>query len=105
MLDPEALRLLGTDVDVARLDDLCRRYGIASLAVFGSVARGQAESASDLDLLYELRPGARLGWEIDELVAELTVLFGRPVDLVARRALHPLLRDSVLDEARPVYAA
>lgn len=105
MVDPDAFRLLGTDVDVSRLDALCRRFGIASLAVFGSVARGQAEPVSDLDLLYELRPGARLGWEIDELVAELTALFGRPVDLVARRALHPLLRQSVLDEARPVYAA
>ena len=50
------------DVDRNRLADVCRRYGIATLFVFGSVARGASTSSSDLDLLYELRPGARLGW-------------------------------------------
>jgi predicted nucleotidyltransferase len=92
-------------VDRDRLADVCRRYGIASLAVFGSVARGVDTSSSDLDLLYELRSGARLGWEIDDLVDELSEIFGRPVDLVSRVALHPLLADTVLGEARPLYAA
>lgn len=73
--------------------------------MFGSVARGEATSQSDLDLLYELRPGARLGWAIENLSDELSELFGRPVDLVSRRALHAALRDHVLAEARPVYAA
>ena len=36
----------------ARLADLCRKYGIAELAVFGSVARGSARPDSDVDLLY-----------------------------------------------------
>ncbi|WP_218163018.1 nucleotidyltransferase family protein [Pseudonocardia ammonioxydans] len=80
-------------------------YGIASLSVLGSAARGDASPSSGVDLLYELRPGARLGWEIEHLTAELTAIFGHPVDLAARRALHPGLRDSVLDEARPVHAA
>lgn len=93
------------DVDVDRLDAVCRRYGIATLLVFGSVARGESGPSSDVDLLYELRPGARLGWEIDDLADELADIFGRPVDLVARTALHPMLRAAVLGEARPVYAA
>jgi predicted nucleotidyltransferase len=93
------------DVDRDRLADVCRRYGVARLSVFGSVARGASTASSDLDLLYELRPGARLGWEIDDLADELSEIFGRPVDLVSRVALHPLLTDAVLREARPVYAA
>lgn len=92
-------------VDRDRLEAVCRRYGVARLLVFGSVARGGAAADSDIDLLYDLRPGARLGWEIEDLTDELSEIFGRPVDLVGRVALHPLLADSVLEEARPLYAA
>jgi predicted nucleotidyltransferase len=92
-------------VDRDRLAAVCRRYGIASLSMFGSAARGAAEPCSDLDLLYELVPGTRLGWEIDDLADELSEIFGRPVDLVSRVGLHPLLAPTVLDEARPLYAA
>jgi uncharacterized protein len=69
-------------------------------------ARGTAGPASDIDVLYTLRPGRRLGWEIQQLADELTGLFGRRVDLVSLRSLHPMLtKSSVLAEARPVYAA
>jgi predicted nucleotidyltransferase len=44
-------------------------------------------------------------WEIDQLADELAELFNRPVDLVSLRGLHPLLRPTVLAEARPLYAA
>lgn len=94
-----------SSIDHARLGAVCGRYGIATLWVFGSVAGDTATSSSDLDLLYELRPGARLGWEIDDLADELSEIFGRPVDLVPRGALHPLLATTVLAEARPLYAA
>lgn len=92
-------------IDVDRLNRVCRQYGIASLYVFGSVARDGARADSDIDLLYELQPGARLGWEIEDLSDTLAEIFGRPVDLVARVALHPMLRPAVLAEAREVYAA
>ncbi len=49
-------------------------------------------------------PGMRLGWEIEDLADELSDVLGRPVDLVSRRALHPLLRPGVLAEARSLYA-
>jgi len=75
------------------------------LAVFGSVVRGEAQHDSDVDLLYVLDPGARLGFAIDALEDELAALFGRHVDLVARKALHPLLRDDVEGQARTLYAA
>lgn len=91
-------------VDEQRLDDVCRRYRIATLFVFGSAARGEVLPTSDVDLLYELRPGAHLGWEVEDLTEDLADIFGRPVDLVSRTALHPQLRDAVLDEMKPVYA-
>ncbi|MEA4944698.1 MAG: nucleotidyltransferase family protein [Propionicimonas sp.] len=92
-------------VDQERLRTLCQRYGIARLDVFGSVARGTATENSDVDLLYTLAPGARLGWAIEDLAVELTEMLGRPVDLVSHGALNPRLRDAVIREAQPLYAA
>ena len=95
----------GRVVDLARLADVCRRFGVVELAVFGSTARGDFRVDSDIDLLYVLAPDARLGFGIDRLEDELGDLFGRKVDLVSKKALHRLLRDEVLAEARPLYAA
>ena len=100
-----ALDIGGRTIDAARMEALCVRYGIVELAVFGSVARGEATPASDVDLLYVLRPDARLGFAIDALEDELADLFGRSVDLVARKAVHPLLRTAIEQQARVVYAA
>lgn len=97
--------MAGVTVDEARLAAVCGRYGVARLMIFGSVARGTAEPSSDVDVLYELQPGRRLGWEIEDLSDELSDLFGRPVDLVSRAALHERLRAAVLAEAQPLYAA
>jgi uncharacterized protein len=99
------LIIAGVEVDEGRLADICNRYGIAELQMFGSQARGTAGPDSDIDVLYTLRPGRRLGWEIEKLADELSELFGHRVDLVSLRSLHPLLQPSVLAEARPVYAA
>lgn len=94
-----------TGFDAERLGEICRRYGVARLEVFGSVSREEAAPDSDIDVLYDLAPGARLGWEIETLADELSEVLGRPVDLVSRRALHERLRDAVLAEARVLYAA
>ena len=93
------------DVDVERLREVCERYGVVGLDVFGSLALGTAGPDSDIDLLYTLAPGARLGWAIEDLAEELAGVLGRPVDLVSRRALNSRIRDRVLAEAQPFYAA
>lgn len=87
------------------LADLCARYGFAKLEVFGSVARGEETEQSDLDVLYDLAPGRHLTWEVVDAADELAAILGRPVDLVSRRTVHPLLRDRVESEARALYAA
>jgi predicted nucleotidyltransferase len=97
--------LTGQAVDPEALEEICARYGVARLDVFGSISRGDFTADSDVDVLYTLEPGARLGWEIEDLSDELSALFGRPVDLVAKVALHPRLRDNVLAEAKLLYAA
>jgi hypothetical protein len=101
--------LAGIEIDERRLAAICERYGIAALEVFGLSVRGTARPDSDIDIdidiLYTVMPGRRLGWEIEDLADELSGLLGRRVDLVSRRALHPLLRSAVLAEALPLYAA
>lgn len=91
--------------DENRLAAVCRKYGIARLEIFGSASHGDMNESSDIDLLYELAPGSKLGWEIETLADELAEIFGREVDLVSRRAIHERLRERVLSEARSLYAA
>ena len=105
MATTSALILDGHAVDEGHLARVCERYGVVELAVFGSVARGEAGPDSDVDLLYVLAPDAGLGFAFSKLEDELAELLGRPVDLVAKRSLHRLLRDEVLAEARTLYAA
>jgi uncharacterized protein len=95
----------GLSIDETRLAAACERYGVGRLLVFGSVARGTADPASDVDVLYELLSGRRIGWEIEDLADELSELFGRRVDLVSRAGRHERLRGAVLAEAQPLCAA
>ena len=99
------MTIAGLEVDLDRIGEICQRFGVARLEVFGSVSRGEARPDSDVDVLYELAPGARLGWDIENLVDELSQALGRPVDLVSRKALHHRIREAVLAEARVLYAA
>ncbi|MHB1010962.1 MAG: nucleotidyltransferase family protein [Propionibacteriaceae bacterium] len=97
--------MLAIEIDVERLREVCERYGVVRLDVFGSLSRGTGRPDSDIDLLYTLAPGARLGWAIEDLSEELAAVLGRPVDLVSRRALNSRIRDQVLAEAQPFYDA
>lgn len=97
--------VLSVDVDLERLREVCERYGVASLDVFGSTARGENGPDSDIDLLYVLKPGVRLGFKLFDLEDELAALFGRPVDLVGRKSVNKYIRDQVLADAQPLYAA
>ena len=97
--------IAGMEIDAEQLAAVCDQYGIAELRIFGSVASGAQRPDSDVDVLYALRPGRRMGWEIEQLADDLSDIFGRRADLVSLSALHPLLKPSVLAEARSVYAA
>lgn len=97
--------MLAIVVDLERLRDVCERYGVVRLEIFGSLAHGSARTDSDIDMLYTVAPGARPGWAIEDLSDELAAVFGRPIDLVSPRALNSRIRDRVLAEAQPFYAA
>ena len=85
-----------------RLLELFRQYQVASLKVFGSVARGEEREASDIDILVRfVRPVSLL--TLVRLERELSALFGRKVDLVTEQAISPYIRDAVLADARGIY--
>lgn len=88
-----------------RLREVCERFGVESLEVFGSNVRGEQRPDSDLGLLYVLKPDARLGFSLFDLEDELETLFGRPVDLVARKSINKYLQEQILADAQPLYAA
>ena len=80
------------------LPNLRQRWPIRSLALFGSVARGEATPASDLDILVEFERPVGLSAFI-ALEASLAGLTGRRVDLVSRAALKPHIGRRILGEA------
>ena len=93
-------------VDEGKFADLCRRYRVRELSLFGSAARGETRPNSDIDLLVEFLPNAEVGLlEHAGLMLDLAQLLGRKVDLVSKKALKPFIRESVLADARLVYAA
>jgi predicted nucleotidyltransferase len=74
-----------------------RRYGVRSLGLFGSGARGTAQENSDLDFVVEFESKSFDAYM--DLKAFLERLFGCQVDLVLREAIKPRLRERILNEA------
>ena len=77
---------------------LARANRIASVQVFGSVARGDETPSSDVDLLVEPQDDASL-FDLAQFELDMESLFERPVDVVSRRSLRADRDQAVLDEA------
>lgn len=94
------------DIPMETLAELCRRYHVRELAVFGSVLRDDFRDGSDIDILVEYEPDARVGlYEHFDLQLELERLLRRKVDLVSKRGLNVVIRDDVLLSSQVLYAA
>ena len=93
MKNTEIIRLLRQ-----HRDELRKQFGVKSLAVFGSVARGEAGPDSDVDILVEFEGRATFDRYMG-LKFFLEDLLGRRVDLVTRKALKPRMRPYVEREA------
>ena len=100
---------LGLDIDNGRLVDLCRRYRVATLELFGSRAKGTARPDSDVDLLVTFVGNRTPGLAFVTMAEELEAVFGRSVDLLTRdtveRDENPIRRTSILSQIEQLYAA
>ncbi len=85
----------------AEILQLCARYGASDVRVFGSVARGEADVASDVDLIVRFEPGRSL-LDHAALWLELEALLGCRVDVLSESGLKPRIREKVLKEAIPL---
>jgi len=95
--DPTMRRAQALEI-LARHREELRSLGVRSLSVFGSVARDEAATGSDVDLLIEFDRPTGL-FHLYEVRARLEVLLGCAVDLVMSGGLRPELRDRILAEA------
>ena len=89
---------------LSRRDEILRvaaGHGARNVRVFGSVARGEAGSESDVDFLVDLEPGRSL-MDLSRLTLDLEDLLGRKVDVVPASSVYWLLRRRILKEARPL---
>jgi predicted nucleotidyltransferase len=88
-----------------RIAELCRRYRIRKLALFGSVLRDDFGPDSDVDVLVEFDPGHAPGFGFIAIQDELSTLLGRKVDLNTPNNLSRYFRDEVVRDAEVLYAA
>ncbi|VVB63617.1 Nucleotidyltransferase domain protein [uncultured archaeon] len=89
------------DLLKAKREDILKiaaKHGARNIRIFGSVARGESDSESDLDILVEFLPGSTLLSQ-SAMIRELESLLGIKVDVVSDQGLRDRIRDRVLREA------
>jgi predicted nucleotidyltransferase len=103
----------GVTFPMDRITEICHRYGVAKLSLFGSILREATPEggygfrpSSDVDILVEFQPGRTPGLlGLSGMQIELSEIIGREVDLRTPPELSRYFRDEVLREARMLHAA
>ena len=94
------------DLRLDAVQAICQQYGVAKMALFGSVVRTDFTDHSDIDVLCSVLPDSPArGLRWIELALTLGDLWGRPVDLVKPHLLDESIRNRVLQEAQTIYVA
>ena len=87
------------------IKDLCERYRVKELSIFGSALREDFGRDSDIDLLVEFEPEAQIGFmTLSRMQRELSAILNRSVDLVPKGGLKPKIREIVISSAKVLYA-
>lgn len=89
----------------AAIRDFCRAHAVRELAIFGSAVRDDFNLDSDVDVLIDLAPDARVGLvALQKMRDELATIFGRRVDLLTRNGLNRHIREQILLDAEIIHA-
>src|SRR5205085_2041362 len=101
---PDSMIQIDIPFDIVR--EICLRYDVIELALFGSVLRKDFRNDSDIDVLVEFKPDAQVGFlALLQMQRELATIFRRPVDLVSKAGLKPRIRQEVLSTMKVLYAS
>lgn len=92
--------LLISDVK-RKIRPVLKKYEIKKASLFGSVARGKQNKASDIDIL--IKPGKPMGLEFISLKMEIEKKLGRKIDLLTYKSVSPLLKKSILKNQVKIY--
>ncbi len=90
--------------DTNKLIEICRQNDVAKIGVFGSMARGEFNDQSDVDLLVEFSKRKSL-LALVALERQISAVFGKKVDLLTEAAISPYLRDKIKSDLRIIYEA
>jgi predicted nucleotidyltransferase len=109
-LPPRVVSCYIENMDIAQALEILRRSepalrarGVRRAALFGSVARGENRSGSDIDIMIEIDPEAQIGvYDYVGLKEYIAGLFDGPVDVVSRDGLKPYVRPAATADA--IYA-
>jgi predicted nucleotidyltransferase len=94
------------DLPKESITPFCIQHQIKRLALFGSVLRDDFHSDSDIDVIVEFVPGKRVGMlTMSRIERELSLIFGRKVDLRTPAELSRYFRDDVMQKAEVCYDA
>ncbi|MBU1206062.1 MAG: nucleotidyltransferase domain-containing protein [Proteobacteria bacterium] len=86
--------------------EICRRYRVRELSVFGSVLRSDFNPMSDVDFLVEFMPEAQVGFmTLSKMQREISLILNRPVDLIPKGGLKTKIRQTILANAQVLYEA
>lgn len=101
----EMIRVMLTQITArseVRVDDICEKYGVSYLGLFGSLARGEAGPDSDIDLFVKFIEKSNVGlFELDRVQRDLEMRFGRKVDLVTR--LNKYIESEAVKDMKTIY--
>jgi predicted nucleotidyltransferase len=91
-------------IPAAKLAEFCQRYPIHKLSLFGSALRDDFGPNSDVDILVEFEPEARISFfDMVTMEMELAEMIGRKVDFRTPQELSRYFRQKVLDTAEVLY--
>jgi predicted nucleotidyltransferase len=93
------------DLSLEVISEICSKYQIRELSVFGSALRDDFGPNSDIDVLVEFIPGHTIGLiEYIGCQMDLSQALGRRVDLVSKNSLDGHMRKQILESSRVIYA-
>ena len=89
-----------------KIEPVLRKYPISYAGVFGSFARGEEKSESDVDIMIRLKPKNTFSlFDLIGMENELSKQIGRKVDLATEKNIGRYIKDSVFHDLKPIYEA